>query len=82
MSMLMTMPREEQQGASDLIPPRGAPHQSCLPLLLQSIDGEVKMPETVEPDGHLPGFKDGVGVFPPGSDWAEVMLALKLKGMV
>ncbi|KAI9440279.1 hypothetical protein F5148DRAFT_1258736 [Russula earlei] len=36
--------------------------------------------ETLEPDGHLPGFKDGVGVFPPGSDWAEVMLALKLKG--
>jgi bromodomain-containing protein 7 len=37
--------------------------------------------ETLEPDGHLPGYKDGVGVFPPGSDWAEVMLALKLKGM-
>ncbi|KAI9449353.1 hypothetical protein BJY52DRAFT_1192631 [Lactarius psammicola] len=36
--------------------------------------------ETLESDGHLPGFKDGVGVFPPGSDWAEVMLALKLKG--
>jgi len=36
--------------------------------------------ETVEPDGHLPGYKDGVGIFPPGSDWAEVMLALKLKG--
>ncbi|KAH9017886.1 hypothetical protein EDB84DRAFT_1520625 [Lactarius hengduanensis] len=25
--------------------------------------------ETLEADGHLPGFKDGVGVFPPGSDW-------------
>ena len=36
--------------------------------------------ETLDSDGHLPGFKDGVGVFPPGSDWAEVMLALKLKG--
>jgi hypothetical protein len=36
--------------------------------------------ETLEPDGHLPGHKDGVGIFPPGSDWAEVMLALKLKG--
>ena len=36
--------------------------------------------ETLELDGHLPGFKDGVGAFPPGSDWAEVMLALKLKG--
>jgi bromodomain-containing protein 7/9 len=38
--------------------------------------------ETLDPDGHFPGFKDGVGVFPPGSDWAEVMLALKLKGAV
>ena len=38
--------------------------------------------ETLESDGHLPGFKDGVGVFPPESDWAEVMLALKLKGTV
>jgi bromodomain-containing protein 7/9 len=38
--------------------------------------------ETIESDGHLPGFKDGVGVFPPWSDWAEVMLALKLKGTV
>ena len=36
--------------------------------------------ETLERDGHLPGYKDGVGIFPPGSDWAEVMLALKLKG--
>jgi bromodomain-containing protein 7/9 len=40
------------------------------------------MSDTLEPDGHLPGFKDGVGVFPPGSDWTEVMLALKLKGTV
>jgi bromodomain-containing protein 7 len=38
--------------------------------------------ETLESDGHLPGFKDGVGVFPPESDWAEVMLALKLKGTI
>jgi bromodomain-containing protein 7 len=36
--------------------------------------------ETLGPDGHLPGYKDGVGIFPPGSDWAKVMLALKLKG--
>ncbi|KAJ3522927.1 hypothetical protein NM688_g8803 [Phlebia brevispora] len=38
------------------------------------------MSEAVEPDGHMPGYKDGVGVFPPGSEWAELMLALKLKG--
>lgn len=36
--------------------------------------------ETLEPDGGLPGAKDGLGAFPPGSDWAELMLALKLKG--
>jgi len=38
--------------------------------------------ETLDLDGHFPGFKDGVGVFPSGSDWAEVMLALKLKGTI
>ena len=41
---------------------------------------EGGLSESIESDGHLPGYKDGVGVFPPGSDWAEVMLALKLKG--
>lgn len=35
---------------------------------------------TLDPEGHLPGFSEGVGQFPPGSDWAPVMLALKLKG--
>ena len=39
-----------------------------------------KISESIEPDGHLPGYKDGVGVFPPGSDLAELMLALKLRG--
>lgn len=36
--------------------------------------------ETLEPDGHLPGHKDGVGQFPPGSEWADLMLSLKLRG--
>ena len=36
--------------------------------------------ETLQPDGGLPGSKDGLGKFPPGSDLARVMLALKLKG--
>ncbi|GJE90646.1 bromodomain-containing protein [Phanerochaete sordida] len=36
--------------------------------------------ESLEPDGHLPGYKDGVGQFPPGSEWADLMLSLKLKG--
>ncbi|KAI0668133.1 hypothetical protein C8Q78DRAFT_980782 [Trametes maxima] len=38
------------------------------------------MSETLEADGGLPGAKDGFAAFPPGSDWAELMLALKLKG--
>lgn len=46
--------------------------------------GNKKQPgmlsESLEPDGHLPGYKDGVGVFPPESEWAELMLSLKLKG--
>jgi len=36
--------------------------------------------ETLQPDGGLPGAKDGLGKFPPGSDMARLMLALKLKG--
>lgn len=36
--------------------------------------------ESIEADGGLPGAKDGLGAFPPCSDWAELMLALKLKG--
>lgn len=36
--------------------------------------------ESLEPDGHLPGHKDGVGQFPPESEWADLMLSLKLKG--
>ncbi|KAI0073975.1 hypothetical protein K474DRAFT_1665959 [Panus rudis PR-1116 ss-1] len=36
--------------------------------------------ESIEEDGHLPGHKDGLGQFPPNSDLAELMLALKLKG--
>lgn len=36
--------------------------------------------ESLEADGHLPGYKDGVGQFPPGTEWADLMLSLKLKG--
>ncbi|TFK21682.1 hypothetical protein FA15DRAFT_597404 [Coprinopsis marcescibilis] len=36
--------------------------------------------ESMEPDGRLPGSKDGLGSFPSGSDWANTMLHLKLKG--
>ncbi|KAL5513918.1 hypothetical protein ACEPAG_2679 [Sanghuangporus baumii] len=36
--------------------------------------------ESWEERGHLPGFKDGIGVFPPCSDLAALILELKLKG--
>ncbi|KAH8105106.1 hypothetical protein BXZ70DRAFT_1061731 [Cristinia sonorae] len=36
--------------------------------------------ESLEDDGHLPGYKDGVGVFPPDSEFSELMVLLKLKG--
>ncbi|KAG2071245.1 hypothetical protein BDR04DRAFT_1098641 [Suillus decipiens] len=35
--------------------------------------------EGIDAEGRLPGSKDGVGAFPPGSDWAEMMIALKIK---
>lgn len=37
--------------------------------------------ESIDAEGHLPGFKDGLGAFPAGSDWARMMLQLKLKGI-
>lgn len=46
----------------------------------QSSTAPGALSETLEPDGGLPGSKDGLGAFPPGSDWAKTMLALKLKG--
>ncbi|KAK2462175.1 hypothetical protein APHAL10511_005807 [Amanita phalloides] len=36
--------------------------------------------ESIEADFRLPGAKDGLGSFPPRSDWARTMLQLKLKG--
>lgn len=36
--------------------------------------------EGIDAEGRLPGSKEGVGAFPPGSDWAEMMVALKIKG--
>lgn len=36
--------------------------------------------ESIDSEGRLPGSKDGLGAFPPCSDWAKTMVALKLKG--
>jgi bromodomain-containing protein 7/9 len=38
--------------------------------------------EGIDAEGRFPGSKDGLGAFPPGSDWARTMLALKLKGVI
>lgn len=38
--------------------------------------------EGLDAEGKMPGVKDGVGAFPPGSDWAELMIALKVKGRI
>ncbi|KAI0049095.1 hypothetical protein FA95DRAFT_1489827 [Auriscalpium vulgare] len=64
--------RRSQSVGSSSVPP-----QNRRPRGPKKAEG---MSETLEPDWHLPGFKDGLGVFPPGSDWAHLMLALKLKG--
>ncbi|KAJ3540429.1 hypothetical protein NMY22_g4295 [Coprinellus aureogranulatus] len=44
----------------------------------QTIPTEVS--ESIDAEGRLPGSKDGIGAFPAGSDWAKMMLSLKLKG--
>jgi len=36
--------------------------------------------ESIDPEGRLPGSRDGLGAFPPQSDLARLMLALKIKG--
>lgn len=38
--------------------------------------------ETWEEGWHLPGFKDGLSAFRPGSEFASLMLELKLRGIV
>ena len=94
--MLMKMPREERAAAGGPgrtgsvgpdTPARRSPSvlsASVPPTNRRGRNAAAKkegISETLDPDGHFPGFKDGVGVFPPGSDWAErSMLALKLKG--
>lgn len=36
--------------------------------------------ESWEEGGHLPGFKDGLNAFPPRTQFAALMLELKLRG--
>ncbi|KAF8129883.1 hypothetical protein EV363DRAFT_1584466 [Boletus edulis] len=41
---------------------------------------QTALQEGLDAEGRMPGAKDGVGTFPAGSDWAELMIALKIKG--
>ena len=43
--------------------------------------GIVGVSESLDAEGRLPGSKDGLGAFPPGSDFAGLMLSLKLRGI-
>jgi len=36
--------------------------------------------ESLDAEGRLPGSKEGVGAFPPGTPFSELMVALKMKG--
>ncbi|KIK96978.1 hypothetical protein PAXRUDRAFT_825417 [Paxillus rubicundulus Ve08.2h10] len=40
----------------------------------------MNLSEGLDAEGRMPGSKDGVGAFPPGGDWAQLMVALKIKG--
>ena len=59
---------------------RAAATVNTAPPVSQSLKTPKGVSESLQPDGGLPGAKDGLGKFPPGSDLARVMLALKLKG--
>lgn len=77
MSVLSQQQQQAQAGPSGRRGPRG-------PYKRQG-QGQgpagAKISESLEQDGGLPGSKDGLGAFPPGSGWAKTMLALKLKSM-
>ncbi|KAH7907594.1 hypothetical protein BJ138DRAFT_1070003 [Hygrophoropsis aurantiaca] len=40
----------------------------------------VTISESIDAEGRLPGSKDGLNAFRPGSDWAALMLTLKIRG--
>jgi len=73
-SVVSQPPPQGAMAASSRRGPRG-------PYRKQGQNGQPSIIlESLEPDGGLPGSKDGLGSFPPGSDWANTMVALKLKG--
>ncbi|KAF9448690.1 hypothetical protein P691DRAFT_729247 [Macrolepiota fuliginosa MF-IS2] len=46
----------------------------------KKVTATTTISESINHEGRLPGSKDGLGAFPPCSDWARTMVALKLKG--
>lgn len=41
---------------------------------------QSRISDSIDDEGRLPGSREGIGAFPPCSDWAKTMVALKLKG--
>ncbi|KAG2129618.1 hypothetical protein DEU56DRAFT_817053 [Suillus clintonianus] len=74
-------PRDESQVAASPAPSSG-PQQYMRrgPRGPYKKGASTGISEGIDAEGRLPGSKDGVGAFPPGSDWAEMMVALKIKG--
>lgn len=76
---------------------RPGPSRPRSPSVLSSAAGVVNLPsersrrtkskkilavtESFEEGWHLPGYKDGVGIFPPYNEFADLMLDLKLRGI-
>lgn len=42
--------------------------------------GAAMLAEGLEEGGRMPGWKEGVGRFPSGSEWARVVLEMKMRG--
>ena len=74
---VLSQQQQAQAGPSGRRGPRGPYKRQG-----QGTAGGSALSETLEQDGGLPGSKDGLGVFPPGSDWANTVLALKLKSTI
>lgn len=41
---------------------------------------QSRISDSIDSEGRLPGSREGIGAFPPCSDWTRTMVALKLKG--
>ncbi|KIK67163.1 hypothetical protein GYMLUDRAFT_37217 [Collybiopsis luxurians FD-317 M1] len=57
-----------------------APYKKIVPTTNNNSNPPKGLSESIDSEGRLPGSKDGLGAFPPGSNLAKTMLDLKLKG--